>query len=132
VNDSYISTQGIQYNIEQNHLNNNITQLTSLDDLPKDIDLILFKIPKTKSLLIEQLIKIKKMSTENTHFIATDKAKEIHSSTLKLFEKHLGTTATSLAVKKARLVFCQFDQKQSHKDPFPTVWPLTDQLSLND
>ncbi len=126
VNDSYISVQGIRYNIEQNHLSNNIVPLTSLDDLPKNIDLILFKIPKSKSLLIEQLIQIKKISTESTLFIATDKAKDIHSSTLKLFEKYLGTTKTSLAIKKARLIFCLFDSNQKHQSPFPTIWTLPD------
>jgi 16S rRNA (guanine1207-N2)-methyltransferase/23S rRNA (guanine1835-N2)-methyltransferase len=130
VNDSYISSQGIHYNISQNQLNDaNITQLNSLDLLPSDIDVILFKIPKSKSLLIEQLIQIKNSISKhslnkNTVFIAADRAKEIHSSTLKLFEKYLGTTTTSLAVKKARLVFCHFDQKQSHMSPFPTIWSL--------
>jgi len=125
VNDSYISAQGIQYNIEQNYLDNDhITQLTSLDELPNDIDLILFKIPKSKSLLVEQLIQIKKSASKDTIFIATDRTKDIHSSTLKLFEKYLGTTTTSLAIKKARLVFCQFDSNQKIKSPFPTVWSI--------
>ena len=132
INDSYISSQGISYNIEQNALDDsNITQLSSLDSLPNDIDVILYKIPKSKSLLIEQLIQIKKSVSDNCIFIAADRAKEIHSSTLKVFEKHLGTTKTSLAVKKARLVFCQFDNKQVHQSPFPTVWPVTHK-STND
>ena len=112
INDSYISSQGTSYNIEQNNLDDSkIEQLNSLDSLPNDIDVILYKIPKSKSLLIEQLIQIKKSVSEQCIFIAADRAKEIHSSTLKVFEKHLGTTKTSLAVKKARLVFCQFDIK---------------------
>jgi 23S rRNA (guanine1835-N2)-methyltransferase len=138
VNDSYVSSQGITHNINQNQLSDdNITQLTSLDSLPTDIDVILFKIPKSKSLLIEQLIQIKNSVSQadvhkDTVFIAGDRAKEIHSSTLKLFEKYLGTTTTSLAVKKARLVFCQFDQKQTHNSPFPTVWPLTNNTLNRD
>tara|TARA_R110001583_G_scaffold84965_1_gene222987 strand:- start:3708 stop:4961 length:1254 start_codon:yes stop_codon:yes gene_type:complete len=138
INDSYISSQGIAYNIGQNQLNNsNITQLNSLESLPTNIDVILFKIPKSKSLLIAQLIEIKKSIKKNsidknTVFIAADRAKEIHRSTLVLFEKHLGTTTTSLAVKKARLVFCQFDQKQTHQSPFPTVWPLMNKTLHRD
>ncbi|MEY8251843.1 MAG: methyltransferase, partial [Colwellia sp.] len=125
INDSYISSQGISYNIEQNSLDDsNIEQLNSLDSLPNDIDIILYKIPKSKALLIEQLIQIKKSVSDNCIFIAADRAKEIHSSTLKVFEKHLGTTKTSLAVKKARLIFCQFDNKQVHQSPFPTIWSL--------
>jgi len=133
VNDSYISHQGIANNIEQNQLNGeNITQLNSLNAPPADIDVILFKIPKSKSLLIEQLIQIKNNVAQNTIFIAADRAKEIHSSTLKLFEKYLGTTKTSLAFKKARLVFCQLDQQQKYKSPFPTVWPLPNKALNRD
>lgn len=133
VNDSFISSQGIAYNITQNQLaNENITQLNCLDSLPENIDVILFKIPKSKSLLIDQLIKIKNNVGNNTVFIAADRAKEIHSSTVKLFEKYLGTTKTSLAVKKARLVFCQLDQPQAHKSPFPTVWSLPNKALNRD
>jgi 16S rRNA (guanine1207-N2)-methyltransferase/23S rRNA (guanine1835-N2)-methyltransferase len=130
INDSYVSSQGIAHNISQNQLSDdNITQLNSLDSLPTDIDVILFKIPKSKSLLIAQLIQIKNSISQgnvnkDTVFIAADRAKDIHSATLKLFEKYLGTTTTSLAVKKARLVFCPFDQKQTHTSPFPTIWSL--------
>jgi len=128
INDSYISSEGASYNIEQNGLDDsNFKQLNSLASLPNDIDVILYKIPKSKSLLIEQLIQIKKSVSDNCIFIAADRAKEIHSATLKVFEKHLGTTKTSLAVKKARLVFCQFDNKQVHQSPFPTVWSLAHQ-----
>ena len=127
VNDSYISQQGILHNIEQNHLSNdNVSLLNSLAPLPENIDLILYKIPKSKSMLIEQLIKIKQSCSEETRFIATDKAKDIHSSTLKLFEKYLGETKTSLAVKKARLVFSQLSNKTNIESPFPTIWPLED------
>ena len=141
INDSYISSQGISYNIEQNYLDDSkVEQITSLDSLPDDIDIILYKIPKSKAMLIEQLIQIKQMIRDRTSdkeciFIAADRAKEIHSATLKVFEKYLGTTKTSLAVKKARLVFCQFDSHfgnaQDHKSPFPTVWPLAHK-STND
>ncbi|TMM45083.1 methyltransferase [Colwellia ponticola] len=136
INDSYVSQQGALYNIEQNNLDdNNVKQLSSLDSLPSDIDIILYKIPKSKSLLIEQLIQIKKSVSDSCIFIAADRAKEIHSATLKVFEKYLGSTKTSLAVKKARLVFCQLDSllinKQVHQSPFPTVWSLAHQ-STND
>lgn len=125
VNDSFLSTQGIKHNIAQNNLcDNNITYLTSLDELPTDISLVLFKIPKSKSLLAEQLIQIKRHLPKQIIFIAADRAKEIHSSTLKSFEKYLGTTKTSLAVKKARLVFSTLNNEQAFTSPFPTIWPL--------
>jgi 16S rRNA G1207 methylase RsmC len=125
VSDSWISKQGLQYNIEQNGLSlDNITQLSSLDSLPENITVVLYKIPKSKSLMIDQLLAIKAKYNQKLIFIAADKAKDIHSSTLKLFEKYLGTTKTSLAVKKARLVFSQLDNEQVLSSPFPTIWPL--------
>ncbi|MFB0982263.1 MAG: methyltransferase [Alteromonadaceae bacterium] len=125
VSDSWISKQGLQYNIEQNGLSlENITQLSSLDNLPENITVVLYKIPKSKSLMIDQLFAIKAKYNQKLIFIAVDKAKDIHSSTLKLFEKYLGTTKTSLAVKKARLVFSQLDNEQVLSSPFPTIWPL--------
>jgi 16S rRNA (guanine1207-N2)-methyltransferase/23S rRNA (guanine1835-N2)-methyltransferase len=141
INDSFVSRQGIAHNIEQNHLSNaNITQLDSLDNLPKNADVILYKIPKSNALLIEQLIRIKSQCKKDVIFIAADRAKDIHSSTLKLFEKHLGTTKTSLAVKKARLVFCEvspcaesLEENQGFYQlglsPFPTRWSLEDKAT---
>ncbi len=125
VNDSYLSQQGIKYNLLQNNLTDNkLTLLNSLEPLPNNINIVLYKIPKTKALLIHQLIEIKKTLNKKCIFIAADRAKEIHSSTLKTFEKYLGTTTTSLAVKKARLVFCALDNTEKHSSPFPTHWPL--------
>ena len=125
VSDSWISKLALEYNIEQNGLPlNNITQLNSLDALPDNISVVLYKIPKSKSLMADQLLSIKAKYDESLIFIAADKAKDIHSSTLKSFEKYLGTTKTSLAVKKSRLVFAQLDNKQVFPSPFPTIWPL--------
>ena len=125
VNDSYLSQQGTKHNLEQNYLDDgNITQLSSLDELPDAIELIIYKIPKSKSLLIEQLIKIREKYSDNVIFIAGDKAKDIHSSTIKMFEEHLGSTKTSLAVKKARLVFSQLDSHYTCNSPSSTKWGL--------
>ena len=131
INDSFLSQQGIAYNLEQNHIDDKnihyLSSLDSLESLPNNIDIVLFKIPKSKSLLVAQLMMLKKTFNDDVIFIAADRAKEIHSSTLKLFEKHLGSTKTSLAVKKARLVFSQFDAKTNSHDqyiPQITTWPL--------
>jgi 23S rRNA (guanine1835-N2)-methyltransferase len=129
VSDSFVSQQGLLHNQAQNKQAINLqakqlTLLNSLDLLPDNIDIILYKIPKSKSFLIEQLSRIKAHYNQNVIFIAAAKAKDIHSSTLKVFEKYLGTTTTSLAVKKARLVFSQLDNDTTLTNSFPTVWPL--------
>ena len=52
-------------------------------------------------------------------------AKEIHTSTLRLFEQILGPTRTSLAWRKARLVFCTPDPHLPRPgSPWPRRWEL--------
>jgi len=59
------------------------------------------------SLLEDQLYKLKPQLQENTTIIASAMTKHIHNSTLALFKKIIGTTTTSKATKKARLIFSE-------------------------
>ena len=119
VSDSIISHQGIKQNAELNKRSlDNVTLHDSLTELPDDIDLILYKIPKSKQLLDEQLRQINKYANKEVTFIAADKAKNIKTQTIKIFEKLLGQTKTSLAVKKSRLVFSQIEKDNENNDKF--------------
>ncbi|WP_448569666.1 methyltransferase [Thalassotalea ganghwensis] len=125
VNDSIVSQLGLRHNFLLNNLPvDNVNLLSSLEPLPNNGTLILYKIPKNKALLIEQLIHIKNTASPDAIFIAADKAKQIQKSTLALFEQYLGTTSTSLAVKKARLVFSQLNVTTSYQVPAPVSWQL--------
>lgn len=125
ISDSYLSHQGIIENLELNHLSTkHVTLLDSLADLPDDIDLILYKLPKSKHLLTEQLSTIKAKYDNSVKFIAAGKAKDIHTSTLSIFEKYLGTTTTSLAVKKARLIFSELNSTNTSLVNSITTWQL--------
>lgn len=52
------------------------------------------------ALLEQQLRALRKVVTPETRIIAGAKARDIHTSTLELFEKVLGPTTTTLAWKK--------------------------------
>lgn len=103
--DSHVAVTATQKNAELNRIKG-ITTLSSIDELPKDIDAVVIKLPKMNRLLVWQLQQLSTFIDADIPVVAAAKAKDIHSSTLKLFEKHLGTTTTSLAKKKARLIFC--------------------------
>ncbi|SES67742.1 methyltransferase [Thalassotalea agarivorans] len=125
INDSYVSQQGIRYNLDENFLpSENITLLDSLHELPEQVDIILFKLPKSKALLTHQLAAVRKQYSNNVVFIAAGKAKEIHTSTLALFEKYIGDTKTSLAVKKSRLIFSEINTEPALPMPANKTWPL--------
>ncbi|WCE29076.1 methyltransferase [Vibrio sp. SCSIO 43137] len=123
VSDSFLACQGTADNLKLNQCNA-ITQLNALDDLPEKIDLVLFKLPKSNRLLTWQLSQLRARLDSNCPVIAVNKAKDIHSSTLKLFEKHLGTTQTSLAKKKHRLVFSKADSKAGAMINPVTEWQV--------
>ncbi|MDA9556940.1 methyltransferase [Vibrio sp.] len=121
--DSYLSRKGLEYNLSINNCPN-VTILSTIDELPEDHDLVLMQIPKTNRHLTWQLSKIQQACSEKTPIIAVNKAKEIHSSTLKLFENYLGATTTSLAKKKHRLVFSTADGSHSKQQEAWTQWSL--------
>lgn len=128
--DSFLAQAGTQENLKRNHVNaEQVKLLTSLEQPDQTMDIVLIKIPKSLSMLEEQLHRIRPLVTERTLIIGAAMAKLIHSSTLKLFERILGTTTTSLAVKKARLIFAQLNPTL---EITPNPYPLTLQLENTD
>lgn len=123
MSDSFISHRATLKNLQRNECNR-IEFLTAMDELPQDIDLVLFKLPKNNRLLTWQLHQLRNQLGDNVPVIGVNKAKEIHTSTLNLFEKHLGPTTTSLAKKKHRLVFSTPDKTlQTQVEP-NTEWQV--------
>jgi len=85
--------------------------------IPREMtfDLVIIRIPKHNSLLEFQLNSILLHIRPNTKIISAGMTKEIHNSNLKLFESIIGTTKTSLAMKKARLIFTNLDKKPDYR-----------------
>lgn len=123
VSDSFVAKQSCLVNLQQNNIPiESVTFYDSVTPIDTPAKLILLKIPKTTALLEQQLIDLQARVSPSTKVIAAGKANLIQKSTLALFEKYLGTTTTSLAKKKARLVFCQPSGTKSHSSPYPTIW----------
>lgn len=109
VSDSFIAEQATRHNLRLNGMDEDaVTFLNSLSELPAAPARVLIKIPKQLALLEQQLCALRRVVTPETQIIAGAKARDIHNSTMALFEKYLGPTTTSLAWKKARLIHCTF------------------------
>ncbi len=132
MSDSFISHKGAQKNLKDNHCNR-VSFITTMDELPANTDLVLLQLPKSNRHLTWILSQLRKTLSETCPVIAVNKAKEIHTSTLKLFEKYLGDTKTSLAWKKHRLVFSHANvQPVSEVDPI-TTWNVDgEQIQLKN
>jgi len=124
--DSYLTEQGVNKNRTNNAVSNQNYQFIKSTETPETVfDVVLMKLPKSNALLEDQLIRLLPLMNDKTILVAAAMAKNIHSSTLKFFEKYVGETKTSLAVKKARLVFCETaGHSENIKSPYPKCYPL--------
>lgn len=125
ITDSCLAQLAARKNMFANELD--VDQVTFLDSqapLPEAPALVVIKLPKQMALLEQQLRALRLVCTPETRIIAGAKARDIHSSTLAMFEKILGVTTTSLAWKKARLVYCEFTAPALGEAKETLSWPL--------
>lgn len=123
MSDSHISHHGTLKNLQRNQCNK-IDFLKSTDAIPNDVDMVMMQIPKNNRFLTWQLHQLRSALPSSVPVIAVNKANDIHSSTLKLFEDYLGETTTSLAWKKHRLVFCRATSNSIKPVSAQTCWDV--------
>lgn len=124
--DSFISQQAARKNLVANNLSDtSISWHTSLDTIEDEVDYLLIKLPKSLALLEDQLYRYRAACTSNTQVIAAGMVKYMPAGVFKLFEKILGRTQTSLAKKKARLIFCTPElSDKTGASPYPVSYRL--------
>jgi len=124
VSDSYIAKCSTDYNLKQNKLPA-IHFLSSVDNLQGPYDLVIIKVQKSLAQLEDQLYKLREHLHEGSVIIGCAMVKMIHTSNIKLFESIIGATKTSLAKKKARLIFCKYNNTLVPKiNPHPLSYQL--------
>jgi 23S rRNA (guanine1835-N2)-methyltransferase len=126
VSDSYLSQQATRFNLVQNDLPEpDGSLMNSLEPLNKRYDLVLIKVPKTMAFLEDQLIRLRPALTASSKVVLAGMIKNLAPSVWTLVERLLGATTTSLARKKARLIFAEPDPgKPMPSNPYPTGYRL--------
>ena len=110
VSDSILAIKAIEMNLARNQVESGLVKFVSgLEPLSGTYDVVLVKVPKTLALLEYQLHQLRPHISESTVVVGAGMVKQVHTSTLDLFERIVGPTTTSLAKKKARLIHSQFD-----------------------
>ncbi|GHC32325.1 methyltransferase [Streptomyces cinnamoneus] len=110
ITDSFLTGEATRANLARNgHAAGAVRMLSTRQAPPDRVDVLLIRVPKSLALLEDQLHRLAPAVHEGTVVVGTGRVTEIHTSTLRLFERILGPTRTSLAVKKARLIFCTPD-----------------------
>ncbi|MCQ8128250.1 methyltransferase [Methylomonas rivi] len=126
ISDSFLSRQATLDNARLNNLD--IAHINLLDSLSlpdKPIDYLLIKAPKTLALLEYQLHTLRPLLKETSRIIVAGMVKTLTANVWKCLERLIGPTRTSLAVKKARLIFASLDSRLSiPANPYPVRYRL--------
>lgn len=130
ITDSFLGQEATRANLARAGVEpGTVGLLTTQDPLPERVDVLLVRVPKSLALLEDQLLRLAPAVHAGTVVIGTGMVKEIHTSTLRLFERILGPTRTSLARQKARLIFCAPDPAlERPANPWPYGYTLPDGL----
>jgi len=123
VSDSFISHCATRANLAANGIEaDRVVLRGSLDPLPERIDLLVIRVPKPTALLAEQLRVLRPHLHQGTTVIGAAMTRHLHTAALDVFADVIGPTRTSLATRKARLVFATVDPAST---PTPSHWPVT-------
>ncbi|MFD5015306.1 methyltransferase [Streptomyces chartreusis] len=128
ITDSYLTQEATRANLARHGVEPGTVRLLTTQDAPPDrVDVLLVRVPKSLALLEDQLQRLAPAVHEGTVVVGTGMVKEIHTSTLQLFERNLGPTRTSLAERKARLIFCTPEPSlERAANPWPYAYTLPD------
>ncbi|MEU2929054.1 methyltransferase [Streptomyces sp. NPDC007251] len=126
ITDSFLTQEATRANLARAGVEPGaVPLLTTQDPPPERVDVLLVRVPKSLALLEDQLLRLAPAVHVGTVVVGTGMVKEIHTSTLQLFERVLGPTRTSLARQKARLIFCTPDPAlERPANPWPYRYAL--------
>ncbi|RDE24267.1 methyltransferase domain-containing protein [Motiliproteus coralliicola] len=124
--DSFLAQEAVGLNLKGNGIDpDQVHLLAPFDPPPTTVKLLLIKLPKTLSLLEDQLCRIRPYLAPDCRIIGAAMAKHIQRSTVQLFERLIGPSRCSLAKKKARLLFAELDPTKPIIDsPYPSSYRL--------
>ena len=111
--DSFVSSMGIQSNSHEL-----IKPIHHLKDLSGIYDFVLIQLPKNMSYFEDILANLTSYLSPESKVICGSMVKHMAPVSFELLHKYIGPTTTSLAQKKARLIFADFT-KQKVSSPYP-------------
>ncbi|MFJ3864718.1 methyltransferase [Streptomyces nigra] len=128
ITDSWLAQEATRANLARHGVEPGAVRLlTTQDPPPARIDVLLVRVPKSLALLEDQLLRLAPSVHEGTVVVGAGMVREIHTSTLELFGRILGPTRTSLAKRKARLIFCTPEPSvERPANPWPYTYTLPD------
>jgi 23S rRNA (guanine1835-N2)-methyltransferase len=108
--DSAVTMAATTANLVRNGIDPSAVELlASTEDPDGPFDVVIVKVPRTLALLEDQLRRLRPHLHADSVVVGAGMTKDVHRSTIALFEEAVGPTPTSLARKKARLLLASLD-----------------------
>ena len=119
--DSFVASKAIARNAKFPNIINNLNQTKEI------FDLVIIRLPKNLSFFEDTLIQLSKMITEDTQIVFASMIKHMANGHFDIINKIIGETTTSLAKKKARLIYAQ-KERATIESTYPKeielpIWP---------
>ncbi|MGQ7844357.1 methyltransferase [Granulosicoccus sp. 3-233] len=125
--DSCLAHRAAEENLRRNGIASPLRKLASTQTPDGPIDLVLIRVPKTNALLEDQLARLRPCLDADTVVVAAAMVKHLQKSAFVCMEQYLGKVTTSLAVKKARLLFVDIDRNlPERRSPYPSEFTDTE------
>lgn len=125
--DSFLSQLALERNQSLNHTKQAARFIPSTQALSGNYSLVIIRVPKALALLEHQLASLRPLLNQHTRIIAAGMVKYLQKNHFALLERYLGPVSTSLAKKKARLIFVDALNTDIHN--IPTAASYTDPSS---
>jgi 23S rRNA (guanine1835-N2)-methyltransferase len=121
--DSFTSTRALELNVAATAASPAANAIHELRSLQGPYDLVLIRIPKNMSFFEDQLCHLTQHLHPSSQIVCGYMLKHQADASFKLLERYIGPATTSLARKKARLIFAAY-QKSPAQSPYPIQVPI--------
>jgi len=123
INESAAGRQAVVENLGRNGRGSvEVLSMLELAERETPIDTLVIKVPKSNAHLTDLLQRVRPHLHAGSRVIGAAMARHVKTSTIECFESIIGPTTTSLARKKARLLYTTLDPALA---PSPNPWPIT-------
>jgi 23S rRNA (guanine1835-N2)-methyltransferase len=126
LSDSLLAQDATLANLARNGRDaDDVVLRSSLEAPAGPLDLVVVKVPKALALLEDELHRLRPHLHAGTRVVGAGMTRDVHTSTIALFERLVGPTTTTLARKKARLILAEVDPALDvGASPYPTRFAL--------
>lgn len=125
ITDSLVSRQAIIQNLMLNGFDECRVRFIDNTEIPQtQYGLVVYKLPRNHSYFSDVMQRLRGCMNDNTTIVGGVMVKYLPKTVLTALNDTVGETTTSLATKKARLIFTTYDASLTPSNPYPSSYNI--------